>query len=172
MERTITVLNAMQDEGVILEYALGGAVAALFYIEPIETHDLDVFISLPETKGALLSLDGVYQYLSERGYDAHEEHVVIEGVPVQFLVASTPLVEEAMSSATARDYGPEQVRVMNPEHLVAIMVELNRPKDRIRLSLFLEQAQLSMDSLFDILERHNLRKKWNKLLKEMGRETG
>ena len=162
----------MQDAEVILEYALGGAVAALFYIEPIETHDLDVFVSLPETKGRLLSLEGVYRYLSERGYDAHEEHVVIEGVPVQFLVASTPLVEEAMSSATARDYGPEKVRVMDPEHLVAIMVELNRPKDRIRLSLFLDETHLAMDRLFHILERHNLKEKWSRLLKEIGRETG
>ena len=47
MERTVKVLNEMKTEGVILDYALGGAVAALFYIEPIETHDLDVFISLP-----------------------------------------------------------------------------------------------------------------------------
>ena len=42
MERTIKVLNQMKSEGVILDYALGGAVAALFYMEPIETHDLDV----------------------------------------------------------------------------------------------------------------------------------
>ncbi len=171
MERTIKVLNAMQGEGVILDYALGGAVAALFYIEPIETHDLDVFISLPETKGPLLSLDGVYSYLSGKGYVADEEHVVIEGVPVQFLVASTPLVEEAMIKATARSYGIENVRVMAPEHLVAIMVELNRPKDRIRLSFFLEQAPIAKDRLFGILERHSLKKKWSRILKQIGHET-
>ena len=48
MERTVKVLNQMKSERVILNYALGGAVAALFYMEPIETHDLDVFISLPQ----------------------------------------------------------------------------------------------------------------------------
>jgi hypothetical protein len=171
MERTIKVLNALKREGFILDYALGGAVAALFYMEPIETHDLDVFISLPETEGPLLSLDGVYRYLTERGYVADEEHVVIEGVPVQFLVASSPLGEEAMSYAGTMDYGAEKVRVMKPEHLVAIMVELNRPKDRIRLSLFLEQAPVTLDRVESILAQHGLEKKWRRVLKEIGRET-
>lgn len=170
MERTLKVLNAMRGEGVILDYALGGAVAALFYIEPIETHDLDIFVSLPETKESLLSLDGIYRFLSGRGYVADEEHVIIEGVPVQFLVASSALVEEAMGRATARDYGTEKVKVMGPEHLVAIMVELNRPKDRIRLSVFLDQAPMAMDHLAKILERHNLEEKWSRILKEIGRE--
>jgi hypothetical protein len=171
MERTIKVLNAMQGEGVILDFVLGGAIAALFYIEPIETHDLDVFISLPETKGSLLSLDGVYSYLAGKGYVAEKEHVAIEGIPVQFLVASTPLVEEAMTKAVVRDYGTEKVRVMDPEHLVAIMVELNRPKDRIRLSFFLDEAPMAMDRLNGILEGHGLKDKWSRILKEIGHET-
>jgi hypothetical protein len=170
MERTIKVLNEMVHEGLILDYVLGGAVAALFYIEPIETHDLDVFVILPETRGTLLSLDGVYRHLSRRGYVADEEHVVVEGIPVLFLVASTPLVEEAMSEASARDYGAETVRVMNPEHLVAIMVELNRAKDRIRLSLFLDQAPVDKERLTEILERHSLKEKWTRILKELGYE--
>jgi hypothetical protein len=171
MEQTIKVLNAMQGEGVILDYALGGAVAALFYMEPIETHDLDVFISLPETEGPLLSLDSVYRYLTGRGYVADEEHVVIEGVPVQFLVASSPLGEEAMSNAGTMDYGAEKVRVMKPEYLVAIMVELNRPKDRIRLSLFLEQAPIAVDRVESILAKHGLERKWSQILKEIGHGT-
>src|SRR3989304_27756 len=141
MERTVKVLNQMKSERVILNYALGGAVAALFYMEPIETHDLDVFISLPprQTK-PLLSLE----YISTKGYVPKEDHVLVEGVPVQFLVASTPLVEEAMSEATELNYGSQKVAVMKPEHLVAIMVEMNRPKDRIRLPPFFHPVFLAM----------------------------
>ena len=105
MEKTIQVLNGMQREGAIVDYALGGAIAALFYIEPIETHDLDVFISLPRSRGRLLSLEPIYSYLSGRGYEADEEHVVNEGVPVQFLVASTGLVEEVMRKGMSREDG-------------------------------------------------------------------
>lgn len=169
MERTVQVLNEMKAEGVILEYALGRAVAALFYIEPIETHDLDVFISLPQTQnGTLLSLDGVYDYLTTKGYVPEQDHVVVEGVPVQFLVPSTPLVEEAMSEASEREYGPQKVAVMQPEYLVAIMAEVNRPKDRIRLALFLDQAALDLKRLTEILQRHALQEKWERILKELG----
>jgi len=173
MERTVKVLNQMKSEGVILDYALGGAVAALFYMEPIETHDLDVFISLPPTQSRpLLSLDGVYHYLSTKGYLPEEDHVVVEGVPVQFLVASTPLVEEAMNEASELNYGAQKVAVMRPEHLVAIMVEVNRPKDRIRLVLFLDQVSLDLERLSAILKTHSLQKKWTRILREVGHETG
>ena len=168
MEQTVKVLNEMKAEGVILEYALGGAVAALFYIEPIETHDLDVFISLPQTQtGPLLSLDGVYDYLTNKGYVPKQDHVVVEGVPVQFLVASTPLVEEAMGEASDREYGAQKLSVMRPEYLAAIMAEVNRPKDRIRLALFLDQAPLELKRLTEILQRHGLQKKWERILKEL-----
>jgi hypothetical protein len=50
------------------------------------------------------------------------------------------------------------------------MVELNRPKDRIRLSVFLDQAPMAMDRLAEILERHSLEEKWSRILKEIGRE--
>lgn len=170
MERTITVLNQMRKDGVILNYALGGAVAALFYMEPIETHDLDVFISLPPKENErLLSLRDVYEYLSGKGYAPGKEDIVVEGVPVQFLVASTPLVEEAMAAASEMQYGAQNVAVMTPEYLVAIMAELNRPKDRIRLSLFLDQAPLDLEHLGKILKTHGLEKKWKQILKEIRR---
>ncbi|MGH9461158.1 MAG: hypothetical protein ACRD1X_08060 [Vicinamibacteria bacterium] len=172
MERTIKVLNQMKTDGVIVNYTLGGAVAALFYMEPIETHDLDVFISLPPKENEpLLSLHNVYDYLSRKGYAPGNEEVVVEGVPVQFLVASTPLVEEAMAAASERDYGAQRVVVMRPEYLVAIMVELNRPKDRIRLALFLDQVPLDLPHLAKILKTHGLEKKWKRILKETGHEA-
>jgi hypothetical protein len=36
----------MVKDGVIEQYAIGRAVAAIFYIEPINTNDLDVFFQL------------------------------------------------------------------------------------------------------------------------------
>ena len=42
----IAVINEMQAAGVIGKYAIGGAVAATFYIEPTSTYDIDVFIPL------------------------------------------------------------------------------------------------------------------------------
>ena len=171
MERTITVLNQMKADGVILNYALGGAVAALFYMEPIETHDLDVFISLPPKENApLLSLRDVYEYLSGKGYVPGKEDILVEGVPVQFLVASTPLVAEAMTAASETQYGAQKVPIMTPEYLAAIMVQLNRPKDRVRLGLFLDQVSLDMQHLGNILKTHGLQDQWKRILREIGHE--
>ena len=40
------VLNRMRDDGVVADYAIGGATAVLFYAEPTRTYDLDVFVTL------------------------------------------------------------------------------------------------------------------------------
>ncbi len=56
MEKTLQVLNALERDGLFRRYAIGGAMAATFYIEPVLTFDLDVFILLPKTPGDLLTL--------------------------------------------------------------------------------------------------------------------
>ena len=38
----IIVLNQMRADGVIERYAIGGAVGATFYLEPVATLDVDV----------------------------------------------------------------------------------------------------------------------------------
>jgi hypothetical protein len=44
--KAIQVLNQLLEERVISKYALGGAFGALFYLEPTNTEDIDVFIHL------------------------------------------------------------------------------------------------------------------------------
>jgi hypothetical protein len=41
MEATLKVLNELEREGVISRYAIGGAVGAIFYMEPFLTYDLE-----------------------------------------------------------------------------------------------------------------------------------
>jgi hypothetical protein len=38
----------MKDARVVVDYAIGGATAVLFYAEPTRTYDVDVFVTLPE----------------------------------------------------------------------------------------------------------------------------
>lgn len=42
MEATLRVLNELERNGVISRYAIGGAVGAIFYMEPFLTYDLDI----------------------------------------------------------------------------------------------------------------------------------
>jgi hypothetical protein len=39
MEKTLAVINQMERNGVIDRYAIGGAIAATLYVEPIQTYD-------------------------------------------------------------------------------------------------------------------------------------
>jgi len=51
METTLQVLNDLERTGVVRRYAIGGAMGATFYVEPVLTFDLDVFVVLPQTGG-------------------------------------------------------------------------------------------------------------------------
>lgn len=160
MKRTLEVLNELERLGVISRYAIGGAMGAMFYIEPLLTFDLDVFVLLPGTASGLLTLGPLYDALRARGYAEEAECVSIEGVPVQFLPPYSPLVQEALREAVETAYENTPTRSLRAEHLVAICLQTGREKDRERVRIFREQAQLDMVYLAAVLNRHNLEAKW------------
>lgn len=162
MEATIRVLNEMVEEGLLEAYAIGGAMAAVFYVEPVATFDLDVFVLLPasERDQVIVTLERQTEWLARRGYPAAGEHVMIESVPVQLLPAYNPLVTEAVVTAVERPLGKASARVCRPEHLVAILVQTGRPKDRARLQMFLDEAELDRTLLDELIDRYGLRERW------------
>ena len=168
MKQTIQVLNDLKREGVIIDYAIGGAIAALFYAEPSFTHDLDVFVIFPELGEGGHScppLKPIYDALRKRGYNEQREFVVIEGVPVQFLPASGALLEEALVEAYNKRYEGTPTRVIRPEHLIAIALRTGRAKDRARVGMLMEQAPMVNEYLDSVIERYNLKdefEKWRK----------
>ena len=160
MKRTLEILNELEREGAFSSYAIGGAMAATFYTEPVLTFDLDVFVVLSPGTGQLISLAPVYEALRARGYGEEKETVMIEGVPVQFLPAYNALVEEALAQAREIDYEGVSARVLRAEHLIAIGLQTGRSKDRARVAMLREQASLDLNLLADILKRHQLEEKW------------
>jgi hypothetical protein len=161
VKRALEVLNELEKKGAFSRYAIGGAMGAIFYTEPFLTFDLDVFVVLPRTAGGLLSLSPIYDALRARGYtEGENECVVVEGVPVQFLPAYNSLIEEALNEAQDTTYENVPTRVLSSEYLVAIALQTGRTKDRDRVRILREQAQLDMDLLADILKRHQLEEKW------------
>lgn len=152
----------MVKDGVIEQYAIGGAVAAVFYIEPINTNDLDVFFHVTDPKVGLEVLAPLYKYLSALGYKGQREAIDIEGWPVQFLPVFNPLLEEAVAQAREVRFQRTKTRVMQAEHLVAIMLQTGRPKDHARIVQFMEHEVVDQERLADILTRHGLIEKWKK----------
>jgi hypothetical protein len=159
MERTFAVINQMVTDGVIENYAVAGAIGAMFYVEPFSTKDLDVFILTPEDQ-LVLEIPGL-NYLKARGYNEwRNEGLVIEGWPVQFMPVANALEREAYENARDEDVDGTRVRVVSPEHLVAIMLQVGRLKDLARVDMFLSQRALNIEALNEILERHGLSAKF------------
>ena len=127
----------------------------MFYVEPFSTKDLDVFVLTPDDQ-LVLEIPGL-NYLKARGYNEwRNEGIVIEGWPVQFMPVTNALEREAYENAQDQDVDGVRVRVVLPEHLVAIMLQVGRWKDLARVDMFLSQRTVDLEALNEILERHGL----------------
>lgn len=150
------VLNEMKAGGIVQDYAVGGAMAVLFYAEPTRTYDLDVFVLLSPSDGILVTLSPVYDWLKSRGFEPCAEHVMIHGVPVQLIPAYNELVEQAVKEARQLDYDAVPVRVTPPEHLVALALQTGGRKRRERAFQLLETTDIDRDALGGLLRRHGI----------------
>ena len=163
IRNTIATINQMQADGVIERYAIGGAVGATFYLEPIATLDVDIFIDLRSEAGSLLaSPQPIFDYLKACGGKMEGEYIVIAGWPVQFLPAAGPLIEEALAQAVEKDVVGTSARVFTAEHLAAIALQTGRAKDKARLLQFIETGVLDPARFHDILSRHKLGEAWQR----------
>lgn len=166
MKKTLQIIDRMHKEGLYKKYAIGGGIASLFYIEPIATFDLDIFVILPESEEVLLSLSPLYDWLREKKYKLVKEHIIIEGIPVQFIPVYNELVKEAVLKAVRKKYEGISTVVLKPEYLMAIMLDTNRAKDRERIIKMLDEAEISADLLKTILNAHGLIKAYNNFRKK------
>src|SRR5208337_1667645 len=104
IREVIKIINQMQADGVMERYAVGGAVGATFYLEPVATLDLDVFVAFkPEAGSNNVSPQRIYDYLTTRGGTVQGEYIVISGWPVQFHSPAGPLGDEALAQAVEKD---------------------------------------------------------------------
>lgn len=160
ISQVIALINQMENDGAIARYAIGGAVGATFYLEPVATLDVDIFVAFQPQTGRLLSLQPIYDYLTARGGVVEGEYIVIAGWPVQFLPPTSPLIEEALAVAATVTVDEMPARVFSAEHLAAIALQTGRPKDKARLLQFIEAGVLHTDRFEAILARHGLGDRW------------
>lgn len=161
IKEAISVINQMLVDGIIGRYAIGGAIGATFYLEPVSTVDLDIFISLePQPGQFLISLQPVYDYLKSKNAVPEGEYILIAGWPVQVLMPNSPLVEEALQEAVESDVEGEAAWVFRPEYLAAIALQTGRGKDKSRLLEFIEQDALDTERFLSLVQKHHLGEKW------------
>ncbi|MBV9492856.1 MAG: hypothetical protein JOZ54_01320 [Acidobacteria bacterium] len=157
-EEAVAALNDLKARQVVAEYALGGAMALLFWSEPAATFDLDVFVILDQP-GLLVSLEPIYSWARENGYFEHAEHILIAGIPVQLIPAPNELARSAILEAADLRYGTEPVRVIRPEYLIAMYLEESaRTRKRMeRVATLLDEGTLDRALLDGILMKYDLR---------------
>jgi len=159
--QVIHVINQMQDDGVVERYAIGGAVGATFYLEPVATLDVDIFVALRHQPDRVVVSPGpIFDYLTARGGVVEGEYVVMSGWPVQFLPPMSPLVEEALAEAVTVDVEGTPARVFTAEHLAAIALQTGRAKDYARLLQFIEAAAINAERFQSLVRRHGLIDRW------------
>ncbi len=160
MKRTIQAINQLKRAGLIEDYAIGGGIATIFYVEPFVTYDLDVFIipSQKTKKGNLILLSPIFDYFKGQGFRWQGEHIIIEGIPVQFIPADE-LEEEAVIKAKTIKYESVKTKVLTPEYLIPILLRAGRKKDKEKVEKLLEQTSIDMKLLKDVLKRYHLKGK-------------
>jgi len=141
IREVIAKLNQMEADGVIDRYAIGGAVGATFYLEPVATLDVDVFVAFGTEPG---------------------KRIVIAGWPEQFLPPATSLVEEALAESREVDVDGVPARAFSAEHLAAIALQTGRAKDKARLLQFVEEGALDAARFQEIVQRHKLVDAWTR----------
>ncbi len=155
------ILESLKSEGLLLDYAIAGAMAVLFYAEPLRTYDLDVFVFLPGEPGSLVTLTPLYHRLGEMGYKPDAEHILIHDVPVQFLPAYNDLAVEALKDAVVKEYDVGiSVSVLRPEHLAALALQTGGRKRREHVARLLECNGFDMSRFEGILQRYGLSDEW------------
>jgi len=152
------VLRAANDllaARLIEAWALGGALAAIYYVEPFATYDADIFF-IPADKGLTAGIPAIFAHLQSQGWQSEGEHLLWRGFPVQFLAAHG-LTEEAVREAQPIEFEGVPAKVFRAEHLVAIAASVGRYKDLARIEQMLQQADLGKSYLDSILQRHKLK---------------
>jgi hypothetical protein len=140
---------------------IGGATALIYYSSPTMTEDIDVFVHLPQSPEKLINLNPIYEYLIYiRRAEPQGQYLIIDGFPVLFLVPYDDLSRDAFEQTVMISYKSVSFKIARLEHLMAIMIQLNKPKYRERLRLLLEEKIFEESYLNTLLERFGLIKRW------------
>lgn len=147
--------NELVSAGLIKDYALGGALAAIYYTEPFTTYDADIiFVASDTTLSA--GIPAIYSHLQSKGWRVEREHLLIKDFPVRFL-AARGLTEEAVRKAAQIEFEGVSAKVFRPEYIIAIAASVGRHKHLARIEQLMSQTTIDEALLDDILCRYNLR---------------
>jgi hypothetical protein len=145
LAEVLRAANELISAGLIEDYAIGGALAAIYYVEPFTTYDADIFFIAAES-GLTAGIPEIYAHLREHDWGVEREHLLVKGFPVPFLAAASGLTEEAVREARPIEFEGVPAKVFRPEHIIAIAASVGRHKDLARIEQLLEQSESTKPS--------------------------
>jgi hypothetical protein len=119
---------------------------------------LRVLNEMKPSAAPIVSLEPIYTWTQAKGFVARAEHVLIDEVPVQFLPSHNALADEAIELAVTLEYEGVPVRVVRPEHLIALYLEpgARTAKRRERAAALMESSCVDTEVLRGLLGRYGL----------------
>ena len=130
-------------------------MAAIFYVEPFTTFDIDLFYK-PKTNAFDANVPQIFEALRQHGWTVEGTHLLCKGFPVQFL-AGNGLTAEAVEQAMNTSFQGVPTKVFRAEHIIAIAAQVGRDKDRSRIAQMLEQTEIDREYLREVLRRYGLK---------------
>lgn len=161
MKAVADLLNSMVDSAIIATYALFGATAQMRYTEAVATLDADVLVVLPGEQGLDL-LGPIYEFCRNRGYEPHDEAVLVGVWPVQFVPVFNSLTKEAVELADTVDFEGSPLRVVRAAHLAVIALSVGRAKDYARILALLESKSIVPEEIESLAAQHGLSEAWRR----------
>jgi predicted nucleotidyltransferase len=147
-ENVLRRLNKLKRMGVIRDYAIGGAHAVAYYLEPVKTFDFDIFLLIESDE----DFYSFRNYIRKSGLKKSGTHVVIDDTPVHFLPGSMdPFINEAVRKAKRIRVGGIRTKVLSVEYLILSHLISFRLKDKMVIPDLLELA--NRETLMAIIER-------------------
>jgi hypothetical protein len=159
-----TLLNAMREAGVILDYALFGATAQMRYTEPVATFDADVLVAVPSPE-RLDVLRPLYDFCARQGWLPEGEAVRVGSWPVQFIPVFSPLTRQALELAETAEFEGVPFRVVSARYLAAIALSVGRAKDHARILALLDAEAVTREELTEVAARHGLEERWQQFVR-------
>jgi hypothetical protein len=131
--RIVAVHEMLDSMGVT--YQFGGAVALAWYRNPRATTDVDLNVTVPPEDadpvlGALTHL-GVTVSAADRALIKRDGQARLDwdGSYLDLFFATFELHREMAERSRQVTFGPVQIQILSPEHLIVCKVVFDRPKD-------------------------------------------
>lgn len=167
MKKTLIRINELVKLGFVEKYAIAGGMAHFYYIEPSVTYDLDLIVQIPGKENTLNPLEAIYSWAKRNNFQLDGEHIIIEGIPVQFLLAYNDMVTEALVNAVEIKLFDEKTYILKAEYLMAMMLQTGRMVDKERFLRFISDSEYDKSFLQILLLKYKLIDIYNKITNEI-----